>query len=68
MLGPDPAKQVLFRNPLEYILAREGDLYATGDCHDHDDTKPARRFPVQDNLGLVYYKSSPALLRCQYNW
>ncbi|GFR42815.1 hypothetical protein Agub_g3705 [Astrephomene gubernaculifera] len=63
------ADQVMFRNPLPYLLAREADVLVSGDCHNHGDSAPMERLPpINNNIGFVYFRPTAMVARAIYNW
>ncbi|KXZ45724.1 hypothetical protein GPECTOR_51g710 [Gonium pectorale] len=63
------ADQIMLRNPLPYLLAREADILVSGDCHNHEDASPMERLPpINNNIGFVYFRPTAMVTRAVYNW
>ncbi|KAG2490721.1 hypothetical protein HYH03_010877 [Edaphochlamys debaryana] len=62
--------QVLFKNPLPYLLERDMDVQLTGGgCFAREDDKPDPGFPSNDiNIGFVYLRAVPMAIRAMTDW
>ncbi|KAG2488523.1 hypothetical protein HYH03_012843 [Edaphochlamys debaryana] len=61
--------QVLFRNPLPYVLSRDAHLVVTGDCYARNDSVLMGAIPPwKSNIGFLYTRATPTLTAFAAAW